>query len=388
LLINPETGKVLFSKKATELLYPASCTKVAFALYAIKHHQALFNKKQIASINALKTVSEAQKSKKNFSLVPSYVLESDASHMGLKVGEEMSFYELLEATLVVSADDASNMIAEAMGNGSIERCVEAVNNYVKSLGCTDTHFMNPHGLHHPEHVSTAQDLALICREAMKEPLFRKMVKMARFQRPQTNKQQATVLQQTNRFLVKGSQAYYPLCVGIKTGYHRRAGYCLTAQAEKNGRSLLAVVLQASTSKARFQDTKQLFEAAFREEEKENLILPAGPQSFSREIEGGNALLSTVTGKPLTIRFYPSEEPAVRCQLVWHKLSLPVKEGAEVGELLLFADDRLVQKGVLLAANKVEMTWWYQFTHQMRTVTVAILLGLLALIIFFFSKRKN
>jgi len=388
LLINASNGKVLFAKNASQSMNPASCTKIAFALYAIKYHQALFDEKLICSMNAVKAMSESKKSKNNFSDVSSYVLEEDASHMGLKVGEEMRFYDLLEATMIVSADDASNMIAEAMGDGSIEKCVEDVNQYILSIGCKNTHFTNPHGLYHPNHVTTAEDLALLCQEAMKEPLFRNMAKMASFQRPRTNKQQPVVLRQTNRLLVKSSSVYYPPAVGIKTGYHRRAGFCLTAQAEKNGRSLIAVILQAKTRDDRFQYAKKLFEAAFQETKESHIFLAAGPQTFLRAIEGGDESLTTYTSEPLTFAYYPSEKPVIRGQLVWENVILPVNKGMVVGELVLYADNEVIQNAKLYAANDVEKTFIHSLKELMTPMTLIGLLGLVGLLILLLYSRSR
>lgn len=363
LLINGTSGKVLFAKNASQTMYPASCTKIAFGLYAIKYHKDLFNTILVCSHNALKSLPESQKSKNNFADVPSYILETDASHMGLKVGEEMRFYDLLEATMVISADDASNVIAEAMGNGSIEKCVAEVNRFLLSIGCKNTHFTNPHGLHHPDHVSTAEDLALLCQEAMKDPLLRNMVKKGHFQRPATNKQDSVPLQPTNRLLVKSSPHYYPPAIGVKTGYHRRAGCCLVAQAESTDRSLISVTLQAKSSADRFQDTKKLFEAAFQEKKVRRRLLTAGTQSFSLKIRGGNQALTTYTQEPLAITYYPSEEPQIRSQLIWNNLILPIKKGMPVGELLLYADNKLVQKAQLYADNEVKATFIYLLTQK-------------------------
>lgn len=388
LLINSNTGRVLFAKNASKAMYPASCTKVAFALYAIKYHQALFNKTLVCSQNALKSMHETHKSKSDFATHPSYILEHDASHMGLKVGEAMRFYDLLEATMVVSADDASNVLAEAMGGGSIEKCVQDVNNFVASIGCKNSHFTNPHGLHHPDHTMTAQDLALLCREAMKEPLFALMARKTRFQRPRTNKQQPVVLQQTNRMLVKGSPYYYPAVRGIKTGYHRRAGHCLAAFAEKNGRALISVVLHNDTKEGRYQDTKKLFEAAFQETQISRELLASGPQSFEREVDGGSCPIKTTTKEPLVYSFYPSEEPVARCQLTWQKVNLPLSKGTPVGELALLADGEVVQKTKLFAANDVERT----FTSALRErLNLPLLIGLSGIILIglllLLKKRK-
>lgn len=386
-LINSKTGKVLFQKNASAPMYPASCTKIAFALYALKFHEPLFSKRLITSRNAVKSMPEAQKSKDNFAMVPSYVLETDASHMGLKVGEEMNFYDLLEATIVVSADDASNVLAEVMGQGSIERCVADVNRYMASLGLTSTRFMNPHGLHHPEHVTTALDLAKLAQVAMQDERFRKMAKTPKFIRPKTNKQPEVHLQSTNRLLVKGSNVHYAPAIGIKTGYHRRAGHCLVAAAEQNDRSLIAVVLQGTSRDERFRDTTKLFQAAFQEPKTTTTYLQAGNQPFVRELAGATGAITTYTKEPITLSYYPSEEPTTRCQLVWHDLSPPLAKDSKCGELHFLADGEVIKKTTLFAANDVDET----FVHSLKKrpgLLVVIGLGLLATIgVFTFIKRR-
>lgn len=385
LLINAVNGKVLFAKNSDKIMNPASCTKLAFALYAIKFHKELFNKTLVCSFNALKALPESQKCKNNFGDAASYILETDASHMGLKVGEELTFYELLVATMVISADDASNVIAEAMGNGSIERCVEEVNRFVRSLGCKNTHFTNPHGLYHPDHVSTAEDLALLCQAAMKEPLLREMVKKASYVRPKTNKQESVPLKPTNRLLIKSSPYYSPYVVGVKTGYHRRAGCCLIAQAEKDGRSLISVTLQA-TSGERFKDTLNLFEAAFQEKRVKRTLFSAGPLSCSRKIPGSDQLLTTYSQDPLTLIYYPSEEPKISCRLIWDKVALPVKKGMAVGELELYTDDVCVKKVKFYAENDLKMTLLYSLKQHRQLILVGMIgLVVLALLVLF---RKN
>ncbi|MBS0636156.1 MAG: D-alanyl-D-alanine carboxypeptidase [Verrucomicrobia bacterium] len=386
-LVNRETGKVLYAKNPSKQMYPASCTKIAFALYAIKFHQGLFNKTLVGTSGTLNSLTEAQKSKNNFGNVPSYILERDASHIGLKVGEEMRFYDLLEATMIPSGDDASNLIAEAMGGGSIDRCVQDVNRYLASLGCKSTSFTNPHGLHHPNHVTTAYDLALLCQEAMKEPIFCKMAKAQSFVRPKTNKQHSVTLQQTNRLLVKGNKHYYPFAVGIKTGYHRRAGYCLAAQADKDGRSLIAVVLQGKTGASRFEDTKKLFEAAFNENKITKELLAAGSKTFLCTITGADKQLEATSTKSLNYSFYPSEEPNVRCQLVWHDNVLPIKKGALVGELQLIADGRVTAKADLFATDDLDMTMLHKIKkHVNIPVVVGALIFVVALFVFLRTRR--
>lgn len=117
ILMNANNGKILFQKNAFQPRYPASITKIATGLYTVKFFSHLMNKRIICSREALKCVTEAEKCQGDYSKYPSHVLETDMSHMGLKVGEEMSFRDLLLGTMIVSGDDASNVIAETAGKG-------------------------------------------------------------------------------------------------------------------------------------------------------------------------------------------------------------------------------------------------------------------------------
>src|SRR6185437_6437502 len=143
------------------------------------------------------------------------------------VGEEMPLKEYLYGMMVRSGNDAANVIAEYV-SGSIPTFMQELNDYLKQIGCLNTTFCNPHGLHHPDHKTTAFDMALLTREAMKNPVFREIVSTVRHKRPKTNKRPAAVLVQTNRIIKSGTQYYYPKAIGVKTGYHSRAQNTLVA----------------------------------------------------------------------------------------------------------------------------------------------------------------
>lgn len=286
ILMNADTGKVLFQKNALQPRYPASITKIATGLYIIKFFPHLMNTGVCCSREALKCVTEAEKSQGNYSKYPSYVLETDMSHMGLKVGEEMSFRDLLLGTMIVSGDDAANVIAETAGDGSIDHFMQGMNTYMTSLGLKNTKLLNPHGLHHPEHVSTAYDIALLTREALNDPLYMEIVKMSCFNRPETNKQEAVTLQQTNKLIVKSNEHYYPYATSGKTGYHRRARHNLAATAEKDGRRLIAVVLCCDKRPQIFHDTKTLFQTAFKEKKDDARFLLKELKHFNAKYLGG------------------------------------------------------------------------------------------------------
>jgi hypothetical protein len=118
------------------------------------------------------------------------------------------------------------------------------------------------------------------------------------------------------------------------------------------------------------------------------VLGAGPQSFSREIPGGDVLLGTVTEQPLALSFYPSEEPATRCQLVWQKVELPVRKGATVGELLLYADNEVIQRSKLLAANDVDATFTHAIAQKMSPTVIVALVGLMGLLLMLGLRRRT
>ena len=107
-----------------------------------------------AKKEALSCISPYEKRKDNYAKYPSYWNVTDGSTAGIKFGEEMSIQDLLYAMMLASGNDAANVLAQEVGQGSIEGFIEHLNGFVKRLGCTNTHFCNPHGLHHPNHVST------------------------------------------------------------------------------------------------------------------------------------------------------------------------------------------------------------------------------------------
>lgn len=393
ILINADTGKILFQKNAYQPKYPASITKIATGLYVIKSFPHLMDRRIRCSQNALKCLTEAEKSKGNYSKYPSYILETDMSHMGLKVGEEMGFRDLLLGAMIVSGDDACNVIAETAGDGSIERFMEGMNRYLATLGLKNTKFLNPHGLHHPEHVSTAYDIAQLTREVLNNPRCLEIMKMSRYERPETNKQKAVTMKQTNKLIVKSSPYYYPYAIAGKTGYHRRARHNLSSIAEKEGRRLIAVVLSCEKRAQIFQDTIKLFQTAFDEEKIQRTLFLKGIQKFQRDIAGGKVPVSTYTQEPLAISFYPSEEPKIHCRIAWDSVVAPVKKGSHVGELQLLADDVLVKKVGLFAGNDVDVLFSHLLWQKSSALTthpwgMLALSGVLFLTPYFLLKRRN
>lgn len=353
ILINAETGAILYEKNAHTLHYPASTTKTATALFALKKKGDQLSTVIAAEQEAIASISSEAKKRSNYTM-PSHWVEQGSTHMGIKRGEEFTLRDLLLGVLVTSSNDASNVVAQFVG-GTIPDFVKELNEYLQSLGCKQTYFTNPHGLHHPKHQTTPYDMAIIAREAMKNPTFREMVSLVKFVRPKTNKQESTVMLQTNRLLRNGKY-YYPKAIGIKTGYTSIARHNLIAAAKHEGRELIAVLLKCDESGQVFRDAIKLFDAAFNQSKMRKVVLKSGPQKFTYQLEG--AVLNTYSKEDLILDYYPAEEPTVKCFLQWHTLKLPISKDQEVGELQLKTlKGDLIQKVALFSTADMEESWF-------------------------------
>lgn len=354
LLINADTGAILYEKKANVLRYPASVTKVATGLYALEKAGDNLDVMITAEQDAIGSCTEEARRRSNYTL-PSYWLVPGASHIGIKKGEELSLRTLMYGLMLASGDDAANVIAQHT-SGTIPKFMDDLNAYLKGLGCKHTVFYNPHGLHHPKHQTTAHDIAIIMRHALKNPTLVEMMSTVQYKRPTTNKQESTVMVQTNRMLRKG-KAYYAKTIGGKTGYYSQAGHSLAVAARDGDRTLIAVLLKCKEREDIFRDATALFEAAFNQSKMHRVLVSAGPQKFSYAVPGASSALQTYIKEDVSIDYYPAEEPKVKCLLCWDKVSPPIAQDQRVGELRVeAAEGRLVKAVPLYAKEAVSATW--------------------------------
>jgi serine-type D-Ala-D-Ala carboxypeptidase (penicillin-binding protein 5/6) len=353
-LMNGKTGKVLWSKNPDAPCFPASTTKIATTFYALMQKPNAFKEKIKAQKEALITVSPFEKLQGNYSKCPSFWLESDGTHVGIRAGQTWTFEELLYGTLLSSGNDASNVIAHSV-SGSIPTFVEELNKFIKKLGCLNTNFCNPHGLHHPEHVTTARDMAQLARYALLHPFFKKAVSMTKYERQATGNEPRLCFIQSNKMLQKGKH-HYPHAIGVKTGYTSKAGHSVVVAAERGDRLVIASIFKAKDRDSRWHDARVLFDACFKEEKVEKIVLLDGEQPFKTRYEGSDKGVVTYTTAPVLISYYPSEEPTIRSLLVWDLVPLPVKAGTKVGEIRILADDKEHVVVPLYAKNEVVETF--------------------------------
>jgi len=363
ILINADTGAVLFEKNSQKSLFPASTTKIATALYALSLLGDNLNATVVAEPESLKTVTDVYKKKLNYQL-PGYWLEPDGTHIRLRVNEELSYQSLIEGMLIASGNDAANVIAQGLGP-TIPVFMTNLNQFLKELGCLNTTYHNPHGLHHPEHVTTAYDLARMSSVALKNPAFCQVVKKTNYRRPQTNLQEPDVFAQGNRLVRSGSLHYSP-AIGIKTGYHSKAKKTFVGAAQVGNRTLIVALLGYQGRNVIFEEAKNLFELAFNEPQVEKTFVKSGSQEFHLALPRAKTELRTYTNEDLYLSYFPAEELPVKCYLNWDELTLPVKQGQRVGELYLKdTNDQILNQVDLLALNSVEYGWPFNWLANLK-----------------------
>jgi len=230
LLIELNTGKVLYSKDASKQRFPASLTKIMTCLLALEN----------GDLSDVVTVSESAVN--NPEVTAQYI--ENKPH--LLAGEQMVLEDMLYYMMVESANESCLAVAEHI-SGSVDAFVELMNSRAKELGCKATNFVNPHGLHNEDHYTTANDLALIVQKALEYEDFRIITDTATYVLPATNMQEGRTLSSTNQLInnkMPSNAYYYSKASGIKTGFTTPAGRCLISTATNDNLNLLSIILRA------------------------------------------------------------------------------------------------------------------------------------------------
>ena len=252
LLMEESTGKILYSKNANSIMCPASTTKIMTAILTLENCK--LSDTAVVSHNAV------------FSIPSGY------STASLVEGEVLTIEQLLNVLLIPSANDAAVVLAEHIA-GSVEAFSDMMNSKAVELGCLNTHFVNPNGIHNENHYSTAYDLALIGKYAMQFPTFKEISSKTRYTLPITNaySKEDRIFNTTNDLIKPNYSSsptnyYYKYATGGKTGYTDPAGQCIVATATKDNISLIAVTLHGDFTEdnlsQRALDCKALFEYGF------------------------------------------------------------------------------------------------------------------------------
>lgn len=385
------SGDVLYTKNAKQRAYPASTTKIMTALLALENCQ--MDEPVTATRDALNGIPRG------------------SSIAGLKEGEVLSMYEMLECLLVASGNDAANVIAAHVG-GSVSAFVKMMNERSEELGCTGTNYKNPSGLHDEDHYTTAEDLLKVAIEAMKYPVFQQIVRSTQVTIPPTNKvDEERRFNNTNQLISRATTSLnlYSKATGIKTGHTTPAGYCLVSSAEDEDKSLIAVVLggyidEKNVKNYSYVDSINLFLWGFSHFSIRTVV---SSSDLVRELklelarETDHVVLRAATDVVAFLhRNENVDEVFTKTISVTDPITAPVERGDVLGTMTIMRGSEVYARVDLVAANSVERSEGLYYFEKLGTFlksrpvrTVLIVLAVLLVIyipfvILYNLRRRN
>ena len=384
LLMDMNSGRLLYGKNIDEKVYPASTTKIMTGILAIE--MGNFADVVTATPEAIEPIT----------------LED--SHMGILIGEQLTFEQLVTSLLVYSANDAANVLAVHL-SGTMQEFTNIMNKKAQELGMTNTHFENPCGSHTDNHYTTAHDLAILSQYAMKNETFRNIVKMPIYKIAPTNKYtEERIMVNTNLFLgtSRSLSHYYPPCTGIKTGHTSKSGYCLVASAEYEDIYLLSIVMGCPNEDVdekaySYIDSKALFEFGFNNYTGKVIASPGDIVSDSKVLEAKGGTRVALTVETPVNALVPSatenfDEIESKINLP-EDLKAPIKKGDILGSITYSYKGTQIGTANLAATNDVERN---EILHVINTIVKIIIspfffipvILILLLLIIADNKRKK
>ena len=394
LLCDLESGQTYYARNADQKAYPASLTKIMTVLLALE----ALDRGEVQLSDQVTAGADARQG-----------LDEESSTAGIQPGETMTFEQYLYCAMISSANEACNVIGAHLA-GSIDAFVQRMNDRAAELGCTGTHFMNPHGMPDDNHYTTAADLRLITEEALKYPLFETISNTLSYSIPATNMSDARVLQNTNGLINPNAVMYpnylYEPAAGIKTGHTNAAGYCLISTAEKNTVKLLCIVLGSDTSEKddgtldfhNFTDTIDLYEWLYNHFSIQTVVSADTPMADVAVEMGSDADRVTVHPQADLAAVLPNDTDL---SLYEKKITIfserdetpvvaPVRAGDVLGELEVSKDGQVLGTIPLVASVDVSLShavFLKQGLHNFfakPVVLIALLLVLAVVILYLIS----
>ena len=372
ILIDNETNRILYDKNANERMFPASTTKIMTAILVLENCD--LNETVTASYDALMNIPEG------------YVTAE------IQGEEQFTVEQLLEMLLVLSANDAANVLAEYVG-GSIESFVSMMNTKVNELELTNTHFTNPYGLQEDNHYTTAFDLAKIMQYCVQNDDFRRIAGSVSCSIPATNKSGVRSYTSTNQLILPDNPNYYSYVTVGKTGFTTEAGRCLVSCAYRNNIELTCVILGGTLSEdgvsSRFIDSKNLYEYGFNNFSLKNIANPgdiitsievdnATPATKSLDLAFVDSIYALVNNSDLDTNYIPKIH-------LNSNISAPIAEGDVLGKAIYTIDD-ISYESDIVATHTVETSQLLNFVLQIGGLFIALLI---TFVIFFSNgKKKN
>ena len=371
ILIDNETNRVLYDKNANEKMFPASTTKILTAILVLENCD--LDEMVTASYEAIRYIPEG------------YVTAE------IQNEEQFTVEQLLEMLLVLSANDAANVLAEYVG-GSVESFVSMMNTKVNELGLTNTHFTNPYGLQEDDNYTTAYDLAKIMQYCIQNDDFRRIAGSISCSIPATNKSDVRSYTSTNQLILPDSPNYYSYVTIGKTGFTTEAGRCLVSCAYKNDLELTCVILGGTLSNdgisSRFIDSISLYEYGFNQFSLKNIANP-GDIITSIEVTNGSPstrLLDLAFADPIhalinNADFETNYLPEIQLN---PNISAPIAAGDILGKAI-YTIDGISYESDIIATHSVENSHLISLIAQ---VAGLLIVCLVTFKIFFSNKTKK
>ena len=396
ILVDGDNDEVLYELRGYERIYPASITKIMTSLVVL----------EAIDTGELALDDQITASQQATTLPP----DSSNANPPIQAGEILTVEQLLYCDLLPSANEACNILAEAVA-GTNEAFVERMNAKAQELGLADTHFTNPHGLHDPEHYTTAHDIYLMARAAMEHELFRTIVSTPTYTIPATNMNGERVLHSTNGLIsnwyVIGNT--YSKAIGIKTGSTGEAGRCVAAAAvDEEGRTFYAVILGCEAGDTeqgnRFAEAARLLEWGFDNFQRITL-LDENTQDVIREVavtlsdETDFVLAQPVGSIEATM---PTDYDPAQAKLVMDlpdSIEAPVSAGDQLGTVSLVYDGVTYGTLPMVAADpvarsdfqytmKLVQEYWAKWWVKALVILAAALILILVLYLVLIRPRRR
>ncbi|MDR2899649.1 MAG: D-alanyl-D-alanine carboxypeptidase [Clostridiales bacterium] len=392
-VIDSDTGAVIYDKNMNDIHFPASITKIMTCLLAIENSGGDYEQRVDFSYNAVMT------------------LPLGTSHIAMNEGETLTLEECLYGLMLESANDVANGLAEYFADTN-EKFSLLMTERAKELGATNTNFTNPHGLHDSKHYTTAYDMALIMRAAIQEPEFIKMITTRTYFIPPTERQsESRPLNNGHKMVHEGHKYYNEYVIGGKTGFTDEAGNTLVTYAKNGDMNLICVVLKEPSSDLAYKDTQALMEYGFNAFEETTIFNASdftGTVSVVKEKEGGSQNSSTVDvyARDDIAMFLPDTIMLSDIERVINlpdELTVPVNKDMAVGSISLSYNGVELASAELLTKNEVQdiddpITLSSEKIRGSGSVnpwqlTIGLIMGIFALIILYIRflnamKRKR
>lgn len=340
ILMDAESGTVIFEKNSHDKLPPASITKIMTLLLIM---EALDEGK-------IKMTDNVQTSENAASM--------GGSQIFLEPGEEMSVEDMIKGIALASGNDASVAMAEKLA-GTEQQFVAMMNEKAKELGMNDTHFVNPNGLPVEGHHSSAHDIAVMSRELLKHKEVTQYTGLYQDYLRKTSEKPFWLVN-TNKLV-----RFYSGADGLKTGFTSEAKYCLSATAKRDNLRIIAVVMGEPTTKQRNSEVSQMFDYAFAQYMNYPIVGEGESIGMARIEKGMESKIDLVADQPYSILLKKgSSTKDIRYELkLEEKLKAPIEQGQPIGKLIVYQGDQMVKEFDVAAPQSIDKASWWKLLKR-------------------------